>query len=237
MDIDPRRYSDRREVPKYTIAEAAFYLNLHPRTVHTWFFGRKYKAQGETRFWAPLAIPSERNPKGPALSFYNLAEAHVLSATRGFRIRMGAIRDAMDNLNLLYPAPHPLISREFETDNRDIFIRVLESADETVINLSSGNLGIKLILDAYLKRIDRDVNGWPVRIYPVRKSGSEHKTIVIIPTVASGRPTISGTGVKAETVWNRAQCGETLEALADDYGIEPIAIQEALDYFTNAQAA
>ena len=122
MDIDPRRYSDRREVPKYTTTEVALYLHLKPRTVHTWFFGRNYRVKGEVepRFWPPLAIPADHNPREASLSFYNLAEAHVLSATRGFKISMKSIRSAMENLNKIYPAQHPLISREFETDNRDI---------------------------------------------------------------------------------------------------------------------
>jgi hypothetical protein len=117
MNIDPRRYSDRREVPKYTVTEAALYLGLKPRTVHTWFFGRSYHVAGEKLFWSPVAIPADHNPRGPSLSFYNLAEAHVLSSTRGFNISMKSIRKAMDNLVLLYPTSHPLISREFD-DNR-----------------------------------------------------------------------------------------------------------------------
>jgi hypothetical protein len=87
-------------------------------------------------FWPPVAIPADHNPKGPSLSFYNLAEAHVLSATREFKISMKSIRHAMDNLDTIYPSPHPLISRDFETDNRDLFIRELESDGESVINIS-----------------------------------------------------------------------------------------------------
>jgi len=239
MDIDPRRYSDRREVPKYTISEVALYLGLNPRTVHTWFFGRSYHVKGEPRFWSPLAIPADHNPRGPSLSFYNLAEAHVLSATRGFRISMRSIRHAMDNLVKIYPNSHPLISREFETDNRDIFIREMEGGNEEgLVNISSGNRAIKPILDAYLERIDRDARGWPVRVYPVRGAITEnHKRIVIIPSVASGRPTIAGSGVRVESIWGRAQAGETAAELAEDYGIDKIAIEEAISYFANVKAA
>jgi uncharacterized protein (DUF433 family) len=238
MNIDPRRYSDRREVPKYSITEAALYLRLRPRTLHTWFFGRSYHVKDELRFWLPLAIPAEHDPHGPSLSFYNLAEAHVLSATRGFKIRPVRIRLAMDTLVKMYPTiEHPLISREFETDGKDIFIRTLEG-EGVLVNLSAGGqLGLGPILNAYLKRIDRDLAGWPLRVYPVRESVGEAKRIVIIPTVASGRPTIAGTGVRVETIWNRAQNGETPEDLADDYGIDTVAIKEAISYFADVKAA
>src|ERR1035438_3789716 len=223
LNIDPRRYSDRREIPKYTIAEVALYLGLNPRTVHTWFLGRSYNAKGEKLFWPPVAIPADHNPKGPSLSFYNLAEAHVLSATRGFNISMKSIRRAMDNLVIINPTSHPLISTEFETDNRDIFIREMEGRQESVVNISSGNRGFKPVLDAYLKRIDRDGNGWPIRVYPVRTSVEDNKRIVIIPTVGSGRPTIAGSGVRVEAIWGRSQAGETPEELAEDYGLDPVA--------------
>ena len=123
MRIYPSRNHDRREVPRYTIAEVALYLGLRPRTLHTWFFGRAYAAKGTKEFWSPLATPAERNPRGPALSFYNLAEAHVLAATgQGFSISVKAIRHAIDTLLRLYPSEHPLISRYFETDGPDVFI-------------------------------------------------------------------------------------------------------------------
>jgi hypothetical protein len=114
MDIDPRRYSDKREIPKYTIAEVSLYLGLKPRTLHTWFFGRTYNARGNIVIWPPVLVPAEHNPKGPALSFYNLAESHVLSATRDFRIKMKSIRAAMDTLKRLAPSVHPLISHDLK---------------------------------------------------------------------------------------------------------------------------
>lgn len=239
MDIDPRRYSDKREIPKYTIAEVSLYLGLKPRTLHTWFFGRKYIAHGKPVVWPPVLVPAAHNPKGPALSFYNLAEAHVLSATRDFDIKMKSIRSAMDTLKRLFPSEHPLISHDFETEGKDLFIRYLKGErDEEIINLSLGGLlGFRPVLDLYLKRIDRDARGLPVRVYPARDIRAESKRIVIIPSVAAGRPTIAGTGVRAEAVWNRALAGESPQDLAVDYGIEQLAIQEAISYFTIIKAA
>jgi uncharacterized protein (DUF433 family) len=238
--VNPRGYSDSRDVPKYSITEVARYLRLKPRTVHNWFFGRSYTAAGEKQFWNPIAVPSAHDPHGYSLSFYNLAEAHVLAATRhDFNIRMKSIRFAMDELTKLHPnVVHPLLSRDFETDGCDIFIRVLKEHGEVILNLNRpGQYGLKDMMDSYLKRIVRDNLYLPTKIFPVLDHNFEDRTIVISQGIAAGRPTISGTGVRAAAVWNRFQAGETPEALAEDYGINEQEIKKAIDYFTAVKAA
>ena len=106
------------------------------------------------------------------------------------------------------------------------------------INVSKGGqLGFASILDLYLQRIECDKSGFPIKVYPLRDVNDPDKTIVIISNVASGRPTVSGTGIRVETIWNRSQGGETTDALAEDYGIEPRVIEKAISYFTHVRAA
>jgi uncharacterized protein (DUF433 family) len=238
--VNPHVYPDPREVPKYSVTEVALYFNLKPRTVHTWFFGRSYKAQGKKRFWEPLAIPAAHDPHGYSLSFYNLAEAHVLSSTRhDFNISMKSIRFAMKELGKIYPqVSHPLLSKNFETDGCDLFIRVLrEHGEELIVNLTTGNYGLKVILDAYLKRIIRDTLGFPTEIFPVIDHDFADRTIVINPGVAAGRPTIASVGVRASAVWERYRAGETTHELAEDYGINETEIKKAINYFTTTAKA
>ena len=242
MRIDARRYSDRRDVPLYTTKEVAVYLGLKPSTLHTWFFGRDYTIRGEKRHWPKLAEPAAtHNPHGPVLSFFNLAESHVLSATRlncDFKISIPGIRAAIDYLLKLEPSPHPLISRYFETNGCDLFIRLLEQSEEKIVNVSKGGqLGLKLIMDQFLKRIDRDAEGWPIKIYPMKVQGTDYRQIVIMPTVGSGRPVIEGTGVRVQAIWSRAVAGETVQDLSDDYGIEPSTIERAIKYYSDTKAA
>ena len=153
---------------------------------------------------------------------------------------MQAIRHAIDYVSERYPSNHPLISNQFYTNGKHLFIKVLEEqvGEQLVINLSKfGQLGFASILDAYLQRIDRDSSGLPLKIYPLRNVGDEDRSIVIMSGVASGRPTITGTGIRAEAVWNRAKAGETVDELSDDYGIESSAIEKAISYFTHVKAA
>ncbi|MBI3919587.1 MAG: DUF433 domain-containing protein [Betaproteobacteria bacterium] len=79
MATRPRRSTqntDLRDQPAYTLAEAARYLKLPVATLRSSVAGRPYpKAEGTARF-QPLIHPPSRQP--PALSFWNLIEAHVL---------------------------------------------------------------------------------------------------------------------------------------------------------------
>lgn len=240
--INPRNYADAREVPRYSVAEVALYLHLKPRTVHSWFFGRAYAtSQGKT-FWNPVAIPAAHDPHGYSLSFFNLAEAHVLASTRkDFNISMKSIRFAMNELVKKYASAqgHPLLSKDFETDGCDLFIRELAAhGEEVVLNLNKPDqLGLKEMMDGYLKRIVRDARYMPTKVFPVVDHDMRDRTIVISQGVAAGRPTIAGTGIRASAVWNRYKAGETEAELADDYGVNEQEIKKAITYFSSLRAA
>ena len=279
MPIDPRGYADRREVPRYLTDEVALYLGIKRRTLRNWFFGYHYTVRGERRFADALVEPAAVNPYGPALSFYNLAEAQVLAATRqkwivqpaarpagqqpiepsddGARsvsvppkfgdkrkrrgevqISMQAIRSGIQYVSKEFPR-HPLISQYFFTDGKSLFVKQVEDklGEHLTVNVSRlGQLAFSSILEIYLQRIERDSSG-PIKIYPLRQIDDMDKSIVITPGIASGRPVINGTGIRAETVWHRFSAGETVDELADDYDIEPRVIDKAISYFTNVRAA
>src|SRR5215212_8982236 len=78
---------DPRNVPAYTIPEAAHYLCMPRATLRAWVCGQK----GFERV-IDLPLPEEH-----LLSFYNLAEAHVLRAFRTkHAVPLPAIRRAID---------------------------------------------------------------------------------------------------------------------------------------------
>jgi uncharacterized protein (DUF433 family) len=239
--VNPRNYTDDREVPRYSVAEISLYLHLKARTVHNWFFGRYYTTSEGRVFWNPVAMPAAHDPKGFSLSFFNLVEAHVLAATRSFKISMKSIRFAMDELVRKYPNArlHPLLSKDFETDGCDLFIRELANqGEEVILNLNKPDqYGLRAMMEEYLERIIRDKQFLPTEIFPMLNHDKKDRTIVISQGVAAGRPTIAGTGIRAAAVWNRYKAGETEAELADDYGINEQEIKKAITYFTSLRAA
>jgi uncharacterized protein (DUF433 family) len=221
---------DPRSAPVYSIAEVAYFLKIPKTTLHSW-----------TRHWPTRSgeildrlIPIA-DPAAALLSFYNLAEAHILSVTlRVHRVRVKSIRNAIQELrtmdNISNPN-HPLLSREFYTDGIDLFVKTLHGT----VNVSRfGQLGLKEILDSYLRRIERDERFNPTKLYPVHQKG---KVVSILPTVSSGRPIIDGTGIPVASIWNRYKAGDGIEQIADDYEIPESQIVGALDYFEQLRAA
>ena len=131
-----------------------------------------------------------------------------------------------------------MISKKFEADGCDLLVREIKERGEKIVSVSAGGqLVLTEVMNLYLKRIDRDPRGWPLRVYPVVRDDLEDKSIVIIPNVGSGRPTIADTSVLVETVWGRAEAGEQPKELAEDYGISRSVIQKAIDYFAATRAA
>jgi len=164
----------------------------------------------------------------PVLSFVNMVEAHVLDAIRRHEnIALHKVRTAVTYLERHYHSCHPLAEHRFETNGLDLFI---EKAG-LLINLSqAGQLAMRDIVAAYLRRIERDVKGLPMRLYPFtrKRDPDEPRAVVIDPFVSFGRPVLAGTGIATVVLAERFKAGESVEELAKDYGRTVLDTQEAL---------
>jgi uncharacterized protein (DUF433 family) len=224
---------DVRELPLYSLAEVAFFLGIPKPTLHRWTrHGRNRKNQ----LIAPLIVPAD--PAAALFSFYNLSEAHILSVTtRVHKLKLQRVRDALAELKQLALSnqQHPLLSREFYTDGRDLFVKTVEKRKKQIINVSQfGQLGLRAILDSYLERIERDDLFNPTKLYPAHQAG---KVVSMIPTVSSGRPIIDSFGIPVFSVWNRFKAGDNIEYIADDYEIPESQVDGAIDYIEQLSAA
>ncbi len=217
---------DPRELPAYTIREAAHYLRIPLSTLRSWVLGRYYPTDRGRKFFRPVIVIPEKSP--PLLSFMNLVEAHVLNAIRRrHRVPLPKVRRALDYLKRQFPSKHPLADREFETDGLNLFIQKYGQ----LINVSqSGQLAMREIIRAHLRRIERDPQGLPVRFYPFirERELDEPKVVVIDPSVSFGRPVLVGTGVATAVIAERYKAGESIEELARDYGLSSEDIQEVI---------
>jgi uncharacterized protein (DUF433 family) len=232
MGVDPRKYRDPRDVPKYNLAEVALYLDIPESTVRWWCLGRKFRVRGELRDSPALIKPALIDPRNPSLSFYNLAEIHILAATRRFhKISIQKIRDAIDYIEAIHPSPHPLLSLELFTDGASLFIKRIS---ETVNLSKKGQLAFKELVDAHLSRIIPDSSGLPEKLYPIRHQDTQRKPIIIVPNVCGGRPITPKKGIRISVLLNRRDAGETYQQIADDYGLAEAEVKEAIQYMEAA---
>jgi len=227
---------DVREVPSYGVMEAAHYLRIPRTTIRDWVSGRHYSSNTGMRFSRPIIhVP---DPALKSLSFMNLVEIHVLDAIRRKHdIPLEKVRTAVNYLTKQFPSRHPLADQEFVTDGLNLFIKKFSQ----LINISqAGQLAIHEVLQAHLHRIERDLKGIPVRLYPFtrkRDLQEEPKAVVIDPQVSFGRPVLAGTGIPTAVIAERYKAGESVDDLADDYGRRRLEIEEAIRCELSVEAA
>lgn len=219
------KFSDSREMPAYSIPQAAHYLQLPVATLRSWVLGRDYPTEFGTKRFRPLISLPDR--ERPLLSFFNLAEAHVLSALpRDHRLRLQDIRTALNYVKNELGAAHPLLDHRFETDGVALFVTKL---GKLVDASAAGQLVMREVLDAHLKRLERD-DLVVARLYPFtrpRETGGP-KLVFIDPRYSFGRPVLARARIATGIIAERYKAGESIDDLVDDYACERLEVEEAL---------
>jgi uncharacterized protein (DUF433 family) len=226
MKAQSRVYDDARCNPSYGLSEAAHYLHLNSSTFRTWMSGARRTSNDRRRVAAPLI----KTPAGQGtnLSFINLVEAFVLSSIRyKHGVSLQKVRAALDYVERTLKIAHPLASARFLTDGSDLFV---EEFGKLISASESGQTAMRSMLSAYLQRVEHDETGMAIRLYPWTRTGEagEPKIVVIDPFVSFGRPCVAGTGVPTASIAERYKAGESMDELAEDYGITRPQVEEAV---------
>lgn len=228
QDVEPR------ELPAYTISEAARYLRMPTATLRSWVVGRYYPTEAGRNFFKPVFLIADK--KRLLLSFINLVEAHVLDAIRReHAVSLKSVRIALNYISQNFNLKHPLADQSFETDGINLFVQKYGQ----LINISqAGQLAIRSLLQAHLRRIEHE-GGLPIRLYPfIRKRESdEPRKVVIDPRMSFGRPVLVGTGIATLIIAERYKAGESADELAQDYGCDRLDIEEAVRCELQVEAA
>lgn len=212
---------DPRALPNYSVSEAAAYLRLPRSTLRAWLLGMgKFK---------PVIAVALKKP--PTLSFFNLVEAHVLNSIRA-QHRVPEIRRALQFVEGELGVDRPLVRKTFQTDGVDLFVEHLGK----LLNVTKdGQLAMREVLAAHLRRLDFDRDGFAERLFPFTRGGvhgglelEDPRSVVFDPRIAFGRLVLVGTGIPTAVLVDRFVAGDTLEDLAADYGIQRGSIEEAI---------
>lgn len=146
---------------------------------------------------------------------------------------MKAVRKAIDYAERELDVEHLLLRRElcFHAGQQLFLDRYGK-----LINLSaSGQLAMRQVLQAHLKRVNWDADQFPVRLHPFVSSMSAQNTpadmpIAIDPRISFGRPIVVSRGISTAAIAARIDAGETVETLAADYEVTPTEIEQAVVY-------
>ena len=215
-------------MPSYSVTEAALYLRLPSSTLRAWI--------GRQSGFEPLISPAQEKPL--TLSFINLIEAYVLaSIRRKHRVSMNKMRKGLNFISQNYPSQNPLAEKNFETDGLRLFLRQAGLVYE--ISRGHGQIMREEVIKHYMQRVQRDLHGLPIKLYPFSGSGepNEPRSILIDPKISFGRPILSDINIPVEIIAERHMAGESIEEMAGDYECNKQKIEEAIRYKLWEEAA
>lgn len=142
---------------------------------------------------------------------------------------MQAVRTALDYAEAELGIRRLLLSPELHTSGGEL---LLDKYGELLSLSRAGQLAMRLVLEAYLERVERDQEDFPVRLYPFtgRDVISGPKTILIDPQISFGRPVLVRGCIKTAVLAERVDSGESIEELARDYELPRSEIEAAILY-------
>ena len=159
---------------------------------------------------------------------------------REHEIPLLKVRTALAYLRSNFPSRHPLADQRFETDGLSLFVQKYGQ----LINVTQeGQLAMRQVLEAHLRRIERDPSGLAARLYPftrkrrIEQPHEEPRLVVIDPFVSFGRPVLAGTGIATAIIAERYKAGESITELAQDYTRDRDEIEEAIRCELQLEAA
>lgn len=226
----------RFTVPLYTQAEASRYLTAPESTFRTWAQGYVRRPPGRpTVAGDPLVtfVPP-RKAGDPSIPFIGLAEGLFLSALRRAGVALQQIRPALALVRKRIGVEHALASRRLYAAGAQLLWEVSEDrsldregrhAARDLIVLRSGQYVFRQVIEQYLRRISYDEE----YARQVDLPAYEVAEITCDTLVNFGQPYFSATGASVAAVLSRIRAGESLPAVAADYGLSEDQVTEALE--------
>ena len=147
-------------------------------------------------------------------------------------MKLPKVRKALAYVHRHFQVDHPLIDQAFQTDGLDLFV---ECYGELINASQEGQHAMKEIIGVYLRRIEWDAKGIPIKLYLFTRDtkaevapASVPRAVVMNPTISFGRPVIAGTGIPVSSIYERYRAGDSVAELAQDFHLEIGAIEEAI---------
>jgi uncharacterized protein (DUF433 family) len=214
---------DLRDLPTYSIPEAATFLAIPPRTLNGWFSGA-----------GRLFSPAGDYKTCSLLSFKDVAEAYMLYVLRHYHhFSAQSIKRSLDNLRKETKSHHPLFTQDIKVFASSLMFekRSRGKEDRQVVDLSkSRQLAFGEVVDVFSKRILQDEQGQPLRVFPWRyfSEDKDSHPVSIDPEVLSGKLVVTGTRIPVSVLLGMKISNNTPEQIAKNYDLDIEIVNKAL---------
>lgn len=222
----------RFDTPLYSVAEAARYLGVPYSTFASWRKGYAGGPRGKRTAYPPV-LPPEPGDTGAAIPFISLAEGMVLAAIRRTGVPMQRIRPALLALREEIGVAHALASKRLYSDGAELLYDFAERHAEPMdagptkdlVVLRSGQRVFTDVVSDYLQRIEYAKDGYARLLH---LPGYRRGQVVADPTRSFGQPVFTHGAARVSDVLDRFQAGDSLEDLAEEFGVPIADLEDAL---------
>lgn len=154
-----------------------------------------------------------------ALTFLDLITMRMVAIFRSHGIKPGEIKTAHDNLRDVRGWTHPFAMEPLWVSGPNIYIQ----EDQTLVAISRWQAAFDFIHEFLI----------PVHNihFDAKKEASSWEPkpgILLDPKIAFGAPCIKGTRISTETLWALHEAGDSIELLAEAYGLSPRRVGSAI---------
>jgi uncharacterized protein (DUF433 family) len=170
-----------------------------------------------------------------AINFYSLIEFYTFFKLREKGLSTNEIKKLHHELSTTLKTPYPFaMAQDYYVDHRKpkdpqkktkkkfVYYTYLAS----LIKLSPKKQFSFNFMETFLDKIEFDDNNLAVRFFPLANS----KNVVVDPKHQFGQPTINGTNIKTQTIYNLYNGGETLENISILYNIPVKKVEDAINF-------
>jgi uncharacterized protein (DUF433 family) len=215
-ELPEEAWRRRMYLPNYQIGEAARYADISAQTVATW-----HKGGDGARTLSTKELRA-------ALSYMQLIEVAVVAAFRRAGVKLRVVRAAREYASRIFKKEFPFSEYRFKTDGKDLLmdyeqIEGSKGKGKLLIANRDGQLAWSEIIGT-LKSFEYDDDGVVVRWH----LAGETSPVFIDPRIAFGAPTVSGT--PTWIIKDRWNVGESVDDIADDFGLKKTEVKKALQF-------
>lgn len=208
-------WEKRLYLPAYQVKAAASYAGVTSQTVRNW-----------QRNAGPGVSISHRDP-GSALSYLQLQELAIVSAMRKLGVKLSTIRSARDYLSSMLETEFPFADERVKSDGQDILVPLSHTLKESetrvlLVANKNGQYAWPEIIGERFEQFDYEKG------IALKWNLSGDHRVVIDPRVSFGAPTVHGVATWA--IKGRETAGESIEEIAEDFGLEVSDVRAALEF-------
>lgn len=214
----------------YTVPDAAHILKYSQARLRRWVTGYWRTADGVRKERIASVVDSGIWGEGRAraFNFYTLIELYTVVALKDIGVTFSKIKRAREELARRFKTKYPFAAHQLMSDGKQILVEFKEEEIQALLELDThGQMAIEQVIRPFCKKLEFSIQTYLVQLY--RPLG-ENTSVVVSPQHGFGRPTIEGTNITTEAIYNLIIAGEDRQTIQKLYDLTPSNIDEVIKF-------